>query len=293
MLRKETLKELFMPIFESLLHPNDEVVITALRVLAQIMEAKPVEEELCIEDLLPEEEGSASASSSTGSGGSRSDLFTVIVHRLLREFSTHQEMLESRGRLMIRQVCGYLDPQRLYVTVARAIQQEKDRAFAQKLVQTFSWILLTAVETRGLREDRLGPDAKSDLPRPLFLELLEPWFHNPTSALALCLWAQQYELASELTGRYFGPVGLGFGDYVCPIFVYVGYRTVRLRSDPEQTCLRLQQDIVKARQRVGLRTITSQVAEEDHAGTGGAESTVNVPGSQAGTLLAYFKNSKK
>lgn len=222
MLRKETLKELFMPIFESLLHPNDEVVITALRVLAQIMEAKPVEEELCIEDLLPEEEcttaGSASASSSTGSE-KRSDLFTVIVHRLLREFSTHQEMLESRGRLMIRQVCGYLDPQRLYVTVARAIQQEKDRAFAQKLVQTFSWILLTAVETRGLREELLreseqhpqllrlagqptSEEARADLPRPLFLELLEPWFHNPTSALALCLWAQQYELASELTGRF-------------------------------------------------------------------------------------------
>ncbi|OLP76359.1 hypothetical protein AK812_SmicGene43715 [Symbiodinium microadriaticum] len=32
--------------------------------------------------------------------------------RLLREFSTHQEMLESHGRLMIRQVYGDLDPQR-------------------------------------------------------------------------------------------------------------------------------------------------------------------------------------
>merc|ERR1712110_1260526 len=37
---------------------------------------------------------------------------------------------------------------------------------------------------------------------PLFLELLEPWFHNPVSALALCLWAQQYELATELTARF-------------------------------------------------------------------------------------------
>merc|ERR1719436_686392 len=37
---------------------------------------------------------------------------------------------------------------------------------------------------------------------PLFVELLEPWFHNPVSALALCLWAQQYELAAELTARF-------------------------------------------------------------------------------------------
>merc|ERR1712039_894686 len=29
----------------------------------------------------------------------------------------------------------------------------------------------------------------------------EPWFHNPVSALALSLWAQQYELATELTAR--------------------------------------------------------------------------------------------
>merc|ERR1712136_663040 len=39
---------------------------------------------------------------------------------------------------------------------------------------------------------------------PLFLELIEPWFHRPVSALALCLWSQQYELATELTNRFAG-----------------------------------------------------------------------------------------
>lgn len=37
--------------------------------------------------------------------------------------------------------------------------------------------------------------------RPLFFELLQPWFHNPVSALALCLWAQQYILATELVAQ--------------------------------------------------------------------------------------------
>ena len=51
----------------------------------------------------------------------------TIFHarRLLLVFSSEREMLESRGRLMIRQLCGHLDPRRLYVTVARAIQQER------------------------------------------------------------------------------------------------------------------------------------------------------------------------
>eukprot|EP00913_Durusdinium_trenchii_P003779 g3500.t1 len=77
--------------------------------------------------------------------------------------------------------------------------------------------LRTAAETRGLREELLEESQSSErLKRlageessgsqntttPLFLELLEPWFHNPASALALCLWSQQYVLASELTGRF-------------------------------------------------------------------------------------------
>jgi len=116
---------------------------------------------------------------------------------------------------MIRQLCGYLDPRRLYVTVARAIRHEADLQFAQHLVQTFGWILLTAEETKGLRDELLttaplvqisdkgqDPNCTQDSARlPLFLELIEPWFHNPVSALSLCLWAQQYELATELTAR--------------------------------------------------------------------------------------------
>merc|ERR1712151_1098369 len=65
------------------------------------------------------------------------------------------------------------------------------------LVQTFSWILLTAQETKPLREELL----RSKPGPQLFSQLLEPWFRNPVSALALCLWAQQYELAMELTTR--------------------------------------------------------------------------------------------
>jgi len=215
MLQRGTLQLLFTPIFETLTQQSDEVVLAALRVLAQIMEARKISED----GLAHDDDGK--------------DLFTVVTHRLLRLFASDRSMLETRGRLMIRHLSGHLDPRRLYVTVARAIQTETDLEFAQQLVQTFNWILLTAKETKSLREELLltapvglgaqtsekaSPAGQSDSAaqagtflsafssaqssRSLFLELLVPWFHNPVSALALCLWAQQYELATELTARF-------------------------------------------------------------------------------------------
>merc|ERR1719401_2260055 len=114
---------------------------------------------------------------------------------------------------MIRHLCGLVDSRRLYVTVAHAILRETcELEFAQELVQTFSWILFTASETKCLRDElqepvMLEPVRPEDLlsggrPWPLFTVLLQPWFHNPVSALGLCLWAQQYELATELTARF-------------------------------------------------------------------------------------------
>lgn len=204
MLKTPTLQRLFVPIFETLLHRDDEVCVAALQVLAQIME-----------DRTPEQGGLETIDGK--------DLFCDVTHRLLDLFRKDRNMLQDRGRLMIRQLCGHLDPRKLYVTVARAIKTENDLELAQQLVQTFSWILLTAKETKPLREEltqtaladadtttALAPrkDTGSDASRKdtgsdasLFLELLVPWFHNPVSALALCLWASQYELATELTVR--------------------------------------------------------------------------------------------
>ena len=88
---------------------------------------------------------------------------------------------------MIRQLCGHLDARRLYVTIARAIEEEvTDTNVAQKLVQTFNWILLTAKETTSVREELLTTTPLSEMPcedtpgtdgTPLFLELIEPWLH--------------------------------------------------------------------------------------------------------------------
>mmetsp|Transcript_35389 Transcript_35389/g.69936 ORF Transcript_35389/g.69936 Transcript_35389/m.69936 type:complete len:741 (-) Transcript_35389:71-2293(-) len=193
MLRRSTLQRLFDPIFHTLVLPDEQVVVAALQVLANIMGGRNPEE-----DWLEDEDSSG-------------DLFSVVTQKLLHLFAVDRRILETRGRLMIRQLCGHLDPRQFYVTVARAIKQEKDLELAQQLVQTFSWILLTAAETKSLREELLLTQPLSSLGQAgqaptdgLFLELFEPWFHNPVSALALCLWAQQDDLACELTARFAG-----------------------------------------------------------------------------------------
>jgi len=198
MLRHPTLPRLFDPIFRTLSLSDEEVVVAAVQVLAMIMGARNRDEDRLNDGAWPfrEEEDS------TG------DLFSVVTEKLLRLFAAERSVLADRGRLMIRHLCGHLDPRRLYVTVARAIKQEKDLEFAQQLVQTFSWILFTATETRNLREELLTApvnllqQAGQAPAGRLFLELLEPWFHNPVSALALCLLAQQDDLAFELTARF-------------------------------------------------------------------------------------------
>jgi len=188
MLRRATLQRLFDPILDTLVLPDEEVVLAALQVLANIMSGRSGDEHR-LED--------------EDSGG---DLFSAVTQRLLRLFAVERGILETRGRLMIRKLCSHLDPRQFYVTVAHAIKQEKDLELAQQLVQTFSWVLLTAIETKILREELLQT-APLDSPgqagqvKGLFSELLVAWFHNPVSALALCLWAQQDDLALELTAR--------------------------------------------------------------------------------------------
>jgi len=191
MLRRSTLQRLFDPIFHTLVLPDEEVVVAALQVLANIMGGRnPDEDRLQDEDI-------------------DSDLFSLVTQRLLQLFAEKRWILETRGRLMIRQLCAHLDPRQFFVAVARAIKQEKNLELRHQLVQTFNWILLTATETKSLRQELLltpplnSPEQPGQAPAGgLFHELIDPWFHNTVSALALCFWARQDDLALELIGRF-------------------------------------------------------------------------------------------
>ncbi|OLP82603.1 hypothetical protein AK812_SmicGene36733 [Symbiodinium microadriaticum] len=69
----------------------------------------------------------------------------------------------------------------------------------------------------------------------------------------------------------------------------LGYGTVKLRCDPEGTCLSLRDEIVKRRSKFGHRTLFDQVAEGEHQGNGGAEAAVHQTRLQAGVLLSQYE----
>ncbi|CAE7917811.1 unnamed protein product, partial [Symbiodinium necroappetens] len=69
----------------------------------------------------------------------------------------------------------------------------------------------------------------------------------------------------------------------------LGYGTVKLRCDPEGTCLSLRDEIVKRRSKFGHRTLFDQVAEGEHQSNGGAEAAVHQTRLQAGVLLSQYE----
>mmetsp|Transcript_8624 Transcript_8624/g.19228 ORF Transcript_8624/g.19228 Transcript_8624/m.19228 type:complete len:764 (+) Transcript_8624:100-2391(+) len=201
---KESMRDkILRPVLDSLRHSESEVVVAALKVLAQIMEGK-TEKSRLPSSLVDDSQAQARANES---------MFSEVSSKILNIFEEDRQLLETRGTLIIRQLCKHLDVRRLYITVAHYVRSKGTNAqFAQQLVQTFSWILLTAPETKVLREELVitfkleeywaKQQKEANQPVPLFIELLQPWFHNPVSALSLCLWSQQYELSTELVARF-------------------------------------------------------------------------------------------
>ena len=76
---------------------------------------------------------------------------------------------------------------------------------------------------------------------------------------------------------------------VTRIMSFLGHKEASLRCDPENVCLALQQEIVRSRTRIGLKTQPEQSPEGEHASNGGAEQAVNNCRLQANVILAAYE----
>lgn len=99
------------------------------------------------------------------SRNSEDDYFTNFMVSLLQLFSTDRRLLETRGNLIIRQLCVSLSAERIYRTLADCIEKEEDVEFASIMVQNLNNNLITAPELSELRK-RL---------RNLESKVCEPW----------------------------------------------------------------------------------------------------------------------
>lgn len=98
------------------------------------------------------------------SRNSEDDYFTNFMVSLLQLFSTDRRLLETRGNLIIRQLCVSLSAERIYRTLADCIEKEDDIEFASIMVQNLNNNLITAPELAELRKRLRNLESKVIFP---------------------------------------------------------------------------------------------------------------------------------
>ncbi|CAO3627724.1 unnamed protein product [Cunninghamella blakesleeana] len=124
------------------------------------------------------------------------EYFRQFMTNLLLLFSTDRKLLETRGSLIIRQLCLSLDPERIYITIADILEIDEDLEFASLMIQNLNIILITASELSDLRKRLRNLDHKDG--QRLFIALYKSWCHNAVATFSLCLLAQAYEHAANM-----------------------------------------------------------------------------------------------
>jgi vacuole morphology and inheritance protein 14 len=122
--------------------------------------------------------------------------FTSFMVNLLKLFCTDRRLLETRGNLIIRQLCLTLSAEKIYRTMADCLAKDEDVEFASIMVQNLNNNLITAPELADLRRRLRNLDNKDG--QSFFVVLFKAWCHNAVATFSLCLLAQAYEQAYHL-----------------------------------------------------------------------------------------------
>jgi vacuole morphology and inheritance protein 14 len=166
------------------------------------------------------------------SSASDDSYFKAFMINLLDLFSTDRRLLETRGSLIIRQLCLNLSTERIYKAFAEILEKEEDLDFASVIVQKLSMILITSPELADFRRRLKSLETRQD-GQALFVTLYRSWCHNAVAVFSLCLLAQAYEHASNLLGI--------FADLEMTVQILVQIdKLVQLIESPVFTYIRLQ-----------------------------------------------------
>ncbi|KAK9772758.1 putative Vacuole morphology and inheritance protein [Seiridium cardinale] len=165
------------------------------------------------------------------SRNSEDDYFSNFMVNLLQLFSTDRKLLETRGNLIIRQLCVSLSAERIYRTLAECIEKEEDLEFASIMVQNLNNNLITAPELADLRKRLRNLETKDG--QTFFVALFRSWCYNAVATFSLCLLAQAYEAAYNLL-QIFAEL-----EMTVNILIQID-KLVQLIESPVFTYLRLQ-----------------------------------------------------
>ena len=203
----KSIGDLLPALLKTISDPADEVVLINLQVLAHICEDEKQ--------------------------------FLRVLNSLVQLFSEDRSLLETRGALVVRKLCTFLEARRIYMALASILEDKPDVEFVSIMVQTLNLILLTAPELTSLRKMlkvSFLPDSEQTVKEQgmqLFNTLFSCWSHNPVATFALCLLAEAYELSAALVLK-FAEVDVTVG------FLMQVDKLVQLLESPIFTHLRLQ-----------------------------------------------------
>ena len=86
--------------------------------------------------------------------------FSSFMVQIIKLFATDRRLLETRGNLIIRQLCLSLSAERIYRTLADCLDRDEDVEFASIMVQNLNNNLITAPELADLRKRLRNLDSK-------------------------------------------------------------------------------------------------------------------------------------
>lgn len=123
--------------------------------------------------------------------------YREFLEKLLKLFKEDKDFLESRGSLIIKQLCALLNAEYIYQTLAEILSKEGENVkFTSIMVRKLNNILFTSSELFDLRTTlRNIQNPKS---AALFECLYLCWVNCPVSTISLCLLANCFEHVSNL-----------------------------------------------------------------------------------------------
>jgi hypothetical protein len=112
--------------------------------------------------------------------------FSSFMVHLIKLFATDRRLLETRGNLIIRQLCLSLSAERIYRTLADCLERDEDVEFASIMVQNLNNNLITAPELADLRKRLRNLDSRvrcTRMTKVLSLTLRTGWSNFLCSSL--------------------------------------------------------------------------------------------------------------
>ncbi|EPX72359.1 vacuolar protein [Schizosaccharomyces octosporus yFS286] len=125
----------------------------------------------------------------------KSENLVPFLKYLLQMFSEDRKFMNSRGNLIIRQLCNHIEGERVYTAFASILEVEENLELASTMVEVLSNNLFTAPELFDLRKKLKQSSLKL---QNIFTTLYRAWCHNSVAVFALCLLSQNYEHAANL-----------------------------------------------------------------------------------------------